>query len=85
MAIDDLAPFDNSKFYGGGGTIHQTPRFNVSLHKGRVVSVWFRCLAVPFDQNEVDEARAIDMDRMYAEMAKKPMRITGVEYEREDV
>ncbi len=51
--------------YGGNRTIHRTGEVNVELDHGRVVSVWFRCRALPFTQHEVDSRRAGEMDRMY--------------------
>lgn len=51
--------------YGHKGTWHQTERVNVELDAdGKVVSVWFRCMAIPFDQRVVGEERANDMRRM---------------------
>lgn len=35
--------------YGGKGTIHQTSAIDVEVdHEGRVLSVWFRCMSLPF-------------------------------------
>lgn len=56
---------DNSVFYGGGGTIHHTTKVNVETRNGKVVSVWFRCCALPFDQTDVKLDRAGEMIRMY--------------------
>lgn len=55
--------------YGHNRTIHRTKLLNIEVDKetGEVVSVWFRCLALPFSVSEADEDRADDMRRMYAE------------------
>jgi len=63
-----------SRFYGDGGTIHDAAGLDVEVHEGRVVSVWFRCQALPFAQVEVGAERAREMVTMAAEV-----RITGVE------
>lgn len=58
--------------YGHKNTLHQTQRVNVELDKdGKVVSVWFRCMALPFDQIVVDPARASKMRRMSREINQK--------------
>ena len=52
--------------YGHDKTIHRTEKVNVELDKdGKVVSVWFRCMALPFDQTIVDPIRAREMREMY--------------------
>ena len=56
---------DNAEFYGGSGTIHGTTKVNVETCNGKVVSVWFRCCALPFDQTDVDRLRADEMNHMY--------------------
>lgn len=67
-----------TRYYGDGGTIHQTGHLDIGVHRGRVVSVWFRCQPLPFKQNDVDLERANDMDRMYADAAKG-VELHGVE------
>lgn len=62
-----------SRFYGDGGTWHGTPFLHVEVHDGKVVSVWFRCQQLPFQQVNVDEARSEEMDSMTLP------KITGVE------
>jgi hypothetical protein len=53
--------------YGRDGTWHQTKEINVELDiNGNVVSVWFRCMALPFTQTTVGDSRAEEMKRMYA-------------------
>ena len=68
--------------YGHDKTIHQTTEVNVELDKqGRVVSVWFRCAPLPFTQDRVDDDRAREMDRMYADM--EPHKIVAIEFKDE--
>ena len=68
--------------YGHEGTIHQTNEVNVELDKhGRVVSVWFRCAPLPFTQERVDDARAQELDRLYADM--EPHKIVAIEFKDE--
>lgn len=53
-------------YYGDGGTIHSSQEVNVELDKnGKVVSVWFRCMLLPFTQHIVDDQRAKDMNTAY--------------------
>ena len=68
------------RYYGSGGTIHQTGEVNVELFEGRVVSVWFRCATLPFTQTEVAERRVLDMVSGYAEYP--PARIEGIVFEK---
>jgi hypothetical protein len=56
------------RFYGGDGTIHHSGWLDVGTHKGTVVSVWFRCQALPFNQTEVGADRAAEMESMYKRM-----------------
>ena len=53
--------------YGRNNTIHRTKLLNieVDVKTGEVVSVWFRCLALPFDVTKVDKQRADEMKMMY--------------------
>jgi len=50
--------------YGDDKTWHGTQLLNVETKDGKVVSVWFRCMALPFDQTEVGEDRASEMEQM---------------------
>ena len=45
--------------YGRNKTIHRTKLLNIEIDKrtGRIVSVWFRCMALPFDITKVDRTR----------------------------
>jgi hypothetical protein len=55
--------------YGHNGTIHNTQHLHVEVDKkGKVVAVWFRCCALPFEQVLADKARAAEMVRMSAEV-----------------
>lgn len=65
------------RYYGDGGTIHHTGYLDVEVHKGRVVSVWFRCQPLAFKAVDVHDERAAEMDRMMADGAGAG--ITGVE------
>lgn len=48
--------------YGHDKTWHQTGHLDVETDKdGNVVSVWFRCMMLPFKQTKVDEERANSM------------------------
>lgn len=64
-----------SRYYGDGGTVHQTGHFHVETHRGTVVAVWFRCRQLPFEQVEVSETRVTSVT------ATTPvgLRVTGVE------
>jgi hypothetical protein len=55
--------------YGRNNTIHRTKLLNieVDVKTGEVVSVWFRCLALPFDVTKVDKQRADELKYMYKE------------------
>jgi hypothetical protein len=48
--------------YGHESTIHQSKKLDVEVNKeGKVVGVWFRCCALPFEQIDVDDQRAFEM------------------------
>lgn len=56
--------------YGGRGiernTIHATEQVDVETDEnGKVVSVWFRCMMLPFQQATVDDYRAKEMISAY--------------------
>lgn len=67
---------EGRRYYGDGGTIHHTKHLHVETYKGTVVAVWFRCQRLPFEQVEVTQSRAVEMERHFV----KPM-LTGVEVE----
>lgn len=57
--------------YGYNKTIHGTQHLDIEIDKkGNVVSVWFRCSALPFRVTKVDNRRAIEMVEMSAEVNK---------------
>lgn len=64
-----------SRFYGNGGTIHNTNHLDIETRNGEVVAVWFRCATLPFEQVEVNEQRAKEMRQ-----CKASVKITGVEF-----
>lgn len=70
--------------YGGDGTIHRTEQVNVERDPktGEVVSVWFRCMALPFTDTVCDESRANDMRRMYKDNSMP--RIQGIIAEKDE-
>lgn len=56
---------DEMTIYGYNGTIHHTQKLNIEKSEsGEVVSVWFRCLALPFDVTTVDGERVKEMRRL---------------------
>lgn len=68
--------------YGDNRTIHGTGHVDVEVDtEGNVVSVWFRCMALPFKQSQVLVPRADEMRRMYKELEKTNMRIKAVVFE----
>jgi hypothetical protein len=64
VETDDWKPKE-LRFYGDGGTIHDTGDIDVELHNGKVVAVWYRCQALQFTQSEAGPHRAADMQKMY--------------------
>ena len=51
--------------YGDNRTIHGTTKLDIETDSdGIVVSVWFRCMSLPFKQRIVDNERAAEMNRM---------------------
>lgn len=65
-----------SRFYGDGGTIHDTGWLDVEVHNGQVVGVWFRCQQLPYRVTHVTAQRHLDMTRT---AGGDPCIITGVE------
>jgi hypothetical protein len=63
------------RYYGDGGTIHHSGWLDVETHHGTVVAVWFRCAMLPFNQREVDAARATEMERVQPRLPQ----ISGIE------
>lgn len=52
--------------YGYDKTLHQTGEINVEVYDGNVISCWFRCMALPFTQTNINRSRAADMLDMYS-------------------
>lgn len=67
-----------SRFYGGDNTIHQTEQLQVEVSNGRVVSVWFRCQMLPFEQVDVGGSR---VDEMTDNPYPTTVRLIGVQLE----
>jgi hypothetical protein len=67
--------------YGHDKTIHRTKLLNVEIYKGKIVSVWYRCLALPFNVTEVDQSRAKEMQFMY-EKQETNIDIEAIEIKR---
>lgn len=66
--------------YGHDKTIHRTNEVNVEVDKnGKVVSVWFRCILLPFDQTVVSNDRAREMRAAYQD--HKMPKLLAVEVE----
>lgn len=61
-----IAKMTGADRYGDDSTIHRTGVLDVEVRDGKVVAVWFRCLALPFRQTDADQNRAAEMVRMYA-------------------
>lgn len=66
--------------YGHGGTIHRTEHLDVEVDKrGQVVAVWFRCMALPFEQSLANEDRVAEMTQMYKRVSSAKLRAVDVE------
>ena len=49
-------------------SIHKKDTLDVEVDEnGKVVAVWFNCLALAFRQSNANVTRASDMERMYAD------------------
>lgn len=68
-----------TRFYGDGGTWHQTTDINVEIHEGKVVGVWFRCQSLPFTESDYGKARAEELKQMYKD--HPPPKIHGLKLE----
>lgn len=67
--------------YGHNKTWHRTEHLDVEVDaNGIVVSVWFRCIALPFQQTQVGHDRAVEMNSMYIRGTDKN-RLLAVEVE----
>jgi hypothetical protein len=68
--------------YGHDGTIHGTQHLDVEVDEyGVVVSVWFRCCALPFDVTRVGLDRAAEMIQMTGRINKE-VKLNAVDIER---
>lgn len=69
--------------YGRNNTIHRTKILNIEIDKKtkKIVSVWFRCMALPFDVTEVDKERVSEMERAYKQNADNIPEINAIEIE----
>jgi hypothetical protein len=66
--------------YGDNRTIHGTDHVDVETdEKGNVVSVWFRCMMLPFEQTKVKQHRAMDMLSAYK---RRPWSILAVVFDK---
>ena len=65
---DPYVPNPGTTTWGRDKTWHRTGCLNVEIDRhGRVVSVWFRCLALPFSYKKVNDGRAEEVAAMYSE------------------
>lgn len=65
------------RYYGSGGTIHQTGHLDVEVAPdGDIVAIWFRCQPLPFKVTDADRGRAVEMRSMYGSGAPQ---LIGVE------
>jgi len=60
-----------SRYYGDGGTIHNTGTLDIEMQDGQVMAVWFRCQMLPF--------RVVEAFGKWAEPESNPCVLTGVE------
>jgi hypothetical protein len=70
--------------YGDDRTVHRTEQVNIEVDDatGEVVSVWYRCMPLPFTVSRADTPRAFDMRNMYA---REPMKgITAIIFTEEE-
>jgi hypothetical protein len=70
-----LAGYSGQRFYGDGGTIWASTHLDVETFQGTVVSVWFRCQMLRFNQTEVDGRRAESMEAAIPDLPS----LSGVE------
>jgi hypothetical protein len=63
-----------SRYYGDGGTIHNTTTLDIDTDKdGNVIAVWFRCQLLAFNQVRCDDRRTEDLRGVQG------ARLSGVE------
>jgi hypothetical protein len=53
--------------YGRNKTIHRTKILNIEINEKtkEIVSVWFRCMPLPFDIHLINKSRVNEMKEMY--------------------
>lgn len=67
--------------YGRNNTIRHTKLLNIEIDErtGEVVSVWYRCMALPFDVTKVDKERSEEMRRAYKEQGVPQINAIEIE------
>jgi hypothetical protein len=71
--------------YGYEGTIHHTEHLDVEVDKeGNVVSVWFRCCALPFVVTSVGKERTAEMKSMYDRVRKAKITAIDIDFPSEN-
>lgn len=66
--------------YGHSGTVHRTTHLDVETdYEGRVVSVWFRCIMLPFKQKVVSWNRGDEMCKANKTLADRGLQLHAVE------
>lgn len=68
------------RYYGSDMTVHRTNQLDVETDKdGKVVAVWFRCQALPFQQSTAEDWRAEEMRNMYMQSKRDGWGIPPIE------
>jgi hypothetical protein len=52
-----------TRYYGDGGTVHNSIDLDIETYNGEVIAVWFRCQHLPFKQFKIDECRKRELER----------------------
>jgi hypothetical protein len=77
----ELSQETGTIYYGDGGTIHGSTELSVEVNsKGEVVSVWFRCLTLPFHVFKRDSIGGATTG--YASIPDPGIDIVGIDYRR---
>jgi hypothetical protein len=67
--------------YNRNETIHKRGVVDVEVDlKGKVVGVWFNCMALPFTHQFVDYARAKELREMYKEQNERDIKIEAITF-----
>ena len=70
--------------YGDNGTIHSTQYLHIEVDtEGKVVGVWFRCCALPFEATVVGPDRAQGMRQMSKDINAR-IKLNAVDIDMED-